>query len=60
MNFNGILLLSTIMEMLFFFSIFLAAIVLWINVRKKRAARLKDANTPRERLNGVIDEHRRN
>jgi len=34
MNFNGILLLSTIMEMLFFFSIFLAAVVLWINVRK--------------------------
>lgn len=59
MNFNGILLLSTIMEMLFFFSIFLAAVVLWINVRKKRAARLKDSNTPRERLSSVIDEHRR-
>lgn len=55
MNEDGILLLSYIMEVLTLVSIVVAAIVVWFNVRARRAARLKDARTPSERLGSRTD-----
>ena len=57
MNEEGILLLSTVMEMLFVFSILLALIVLWMHARAKRASKLKDGSG--SRLSDVTDERRR-
>jgi hypothetical protein len=57
MNEEGILLLSTVMEMLFVFSILLALIVLWINARAKRTSKLKDGSG--SRLSGLTDDRRR-
>jgi uncharacterized membrane protein len=59
MNEEGILLLSTVMEILAVFSIGLALIVLWINWRAKKAERPKDSSTARSRLSDVVDERRR-
>jgi len=56
MNEDGILLLSTVMEMLTVFSIVFALIALWINVRAKRASKLKDGSG--SRLSGMTDERR--
>ena len=56
MNEDGILLLSTVMEMLTVCSIVFALIVLWINVRAKRASKRKDGSG--SRLSGMTDEQR--
>ena len=56
MNEEGILLLSTVMEMLFVFSILLALIVLWMHARAKRASKLKDGSGSRQ--SGLSDERR--
>jgi|WetSurMetagenome_2_1015567.scaffolds.fasta_scaffold231938_2 hypothetical protein len=55
MNEDGILLLSYVMEVLTLVSIVVAALVVWFNLRAKRAARLKDARTPSARLGGGND-----
>lgn len=57
MNEDGILLLSTVMEILAVFSIGLALIVMWINLRAKQPERPNDA--ARSRLSDVVDERRR-
>jgi hypothetical protein len=59
MNDDGILLLSYVMEVLTLVSIVVAALVLWFNLRAKRAARLKDARTPTSRLSSETGESRR-
>ena len=56
MNEEGILLLSTVMEMLFVFSILLALIVLWMHALAKRATKLKDGSGLRQ--SGLSDERR--
>ena len=57
MNEDGILLLSTVMEMFTLFSIGFALIVLWINARAKRTSKLKDGSG--SRLSGLTDDRRR-
>ncbi len=59
MNEDGLLLLSTVMEILAVFSIGFALIVLWINWRAKRAERPEGSRASRSRLSGVIDERGR-
>jgi hypothetical protein len=56
MNEEGILLLSTVMEMLTVFSIGFALIVLWMHARAKRANKLKDDSGSRQ--SGLSDERR--
>jgi hypothetical protein len=56
MNEDGILLLSTVMEILVVFSIVLALIVLWMHARAKRATKLKDGSGSRQ--SGLSDERR--
>jgi hypothetical protein len=56
MNEEGILLLSTVMEMLTVFSIVFALIVLWMHARAKRANKLKDGSGSRQ--SGLSDERR--
>jgi len=55
MNEDGILLLSYVMEVLTLVSIVVAALVVWFNLRARRAARLKDARTPSARLGSGND-----
>lgn len=59
MNEDGLLLLSTVMEILAVFSIGFALIVLWINWRAKRTERPEGSHASRSRLSGVIDERGR-
>jgi hypothetical protein len=56
MNEEGILLLSTVMEMLTVFSIGFALIVLWMHARARRANKLKDDSGSRQ--SGLSDERR--
>ena len=56
MNEDGILLLSTVMEMFTLFSIGFALIVLWMHALAKRATKLKDGSGLRQ--SGLSDERR--
>lgn len=59
MNDDGILLLSTVMEVLTFISIVVALVVVWFTMRARRAARLKESRTPRSRLSGLDEDRSR-
>jgi len=55
MNEDGLLLLSTVMELLVVFSIAIAILTVWMNSRAKRAARPKDSEASQPRANSAGD-----
>lgn len=57
MNDQGILLLSTVMEILVVFSTALALLVLWIHSRRGRAESPKDGNPSQRRMRGMSDDN---
>lgn len=57
MNDQGILLLSTVMEILVVFSIGLALLVLWIHSRKGRPEAPKDSSRSQRRMRGMSDDN---
>lgn len=59
MNEQGILLLSTVMEILVVVSAGLALLVLWIHARKGRAETPKSGNPSRRRMTGIRDDDSR-
>ena len=59
MNDDGILLLSTVLEVLTLISIVVALLVVWFSMRAKRAARLKESGTPSSRLSGLNEDRSR-
>ena len=60
MNDNGIMLLSTVMEVAFFVSVLLAVPVLWANLRGRKARTPKDEDdgTPGSPAKGVSEPHK--